>query len=92
VDKAQELELKAEFRRSQRSATNNARTAERASRPGVGTYVGRLTESGYRQIATTDGGITFNRYFGNAAPPSTPELFVRGGLGQPGIANSRPAT
>jgi hypothetical protein len=92
VDKAQELELKAEYRRSQRSAASNARITERTSRPGVGTYVGRLTESGYRMIATTDGGVTFNRYFGNAAPPTQPELFVRGGLGQPGITNSRPAT
>jgi hypothetical protein len=92
MNKLQEFELRAEFRRSQRSAANNARSAEKASRPGVGTYVGRLDESGYRTIAAPDGGVTFNRYFGNAAPPATPELFIPGGLGQPGIANSRPST
>jgi hypothetical protein len=91
MNKLQELELRSDFERRRRMQEITQRNAARATLPSVGTYVGRSDITGYRTLMPTEGGVAFSRYYGNAKVPTNPELVIRGGLGQPGLLNSRPA-
>lgn len=79
------------IRRDRRKRQNQRRQAVRSTLPGVATYSERDGVSGYREIVAPDGGAGFAEYISSAKPPEQPDLYIRGGLGKPGIISSKPA-
>ena len=79
------------IKRDRRKRQNQQRQSTKAILPGIATYSGRDTVSGYREIVAPDGGLGFAEYISSAKPPEQPDLYIRGGLGKPGIISSKPA-